>query len=144
MPRGDTGEQGNKRGRKDISVLNWNREGLRTGLKNMPENIFDKYDVCTLAETFVYDESTVNIRGFYNIHSLARQGEGGRPVEGLECLMKPHMTPFRVVAKDEDILIVQTDYCFVITVYFSPECTTVDIIDNLAKAFHMVPPKEKK
>jgi hypothetical protein len=67
-----------KYGELDImKILNWNVEGLKTVVNNIREDILNQFDACTLAETFTLDIANMSIRGFYNIHILARQGERG-------------------------------------------------------------------
>lgn len=85
----------------------------------------------------------MNIRGFYNIHTLARQGERGRPAGGVSCLIKPGLAQFRIMLQDEDRLVIKTNCCYIITAYYKPECTAVDIIDSLSQAINVVPAQEK-
>ena len=100
-----------------MKLLNWNVEGLKTIVNNIPQDIFNQFDACTLTEAFTLDISKVNIRVFYNIHTLARQGERGRPAGGVSCLIKPGLAPIRIILKDEDRLVIKTNCCFTITAY---------------------------
>lgn len=105
------------RTRHHMKLLNWNVEGLKTIVNNIPEDIFNQFDACTLTETFTLDISKVNIRVFYNIHTLARQGERGSPAGRVSCLKKPGLAPFKIILKDENRLVIKTNCCFIITAY---------------------------
>jgi hypothetical protein len=102
MPHGNTEAQSMTRTGHHMKILDWNVEGLKTVVNNIQEDIFNQFAACTLTEMFTLDISKVNVLGFYNIHTLARQGERGRPVGGVSCLIKPGLAPFRIMLNDED------------------------------------------
>ena len=92
-----------------VKLLNWNVEGLEAVLESVSRDIFSQFDICTLTETFLTNTSKTAVNSLYNIHASARQGERGRPIGGLACLLKYNMAPFRMVMKDENRLVIQTE-----------------------------------
>jgi exonuclease III len=105
-----------------IKVLNWNIEGLRGALNLTDDNILSRYDICTLTETFMREETAISIPKFYNFHVYAKQTrERGRPTGGITCLIKPHLAPFEILQKEEDLIIIQTRIGAIIAAYFKPD-----------------------
>lgn len=109
----------------------------------MPQDIFSEYDICVLTETFVTTQSTINVRGFYNIHAFAKQDVRGRPSGGVTCLIKPGLTPFEVLLRDDDQLVVKTKIGIFICAYYRPDCSPIDVVDGLQQAITVVPNKER-
>ena len=127
----------------NLKILNWNVEGLRNVMNLTPWEMFSQFDVCALTETFVTEATQLQIQDFYCIQAFARKEERGRPKGGLACLLKPHMTPYEVKAQDDNKLIVQTRECLIIVVYYQPEFTAKEIIDNLSQALEMAAEGER-
>jgi exonuclease III len=127
-----------------IKVLNWNIEGLRGALNLTEDNILSRYGICTLTETFMREETAISIQNFYNFHVYAKQTrERGRPSGGITCLIKPHLAPFEVPLKEENLITVQTRIDAIIAAYFNPDRTAVDIVDSLSNAIS-APKREQK
>jgi hypothetical protein len=110
----------------------------------MNENILSRYDICTLRETFMREETAISIPNFYNFHVYAKQTrERGRPAGGITCLIKPHLAPFEVILREGDLITVQTRIGAIITPYFNPDRPVVDIVDSLSKAINALQRKQK-
>lgn len=119
--------------------MNWNVEGLRGVLNTMPENIFSDYDVCILTETFVTETTTINIEGHYHVHIFATLELRGRPAGGVTCLLKATMSLFKVIINSDNLIMVKAALGTIIGAYFRPECSAVDIIENLGQALNNAP-----
>jgi len=127
-----------------IKVLNWNIEGIRGALNLTDENILSRYDICTLTKTFMRKETAISNPKFYNFHVYAKQTrERGRPSGGITCLIKPHLAPFEVLLKEEDLITVQTRNGAIIAAFFNPDRFAVDIVDSLSKAISALQRKQK-
>ena len=108
-------------------------------MKIMPENILD-CDIIVLTETFLTEE--ISLPGYYALHTLATQGDRGRPKGGITCLIKPELVPCSIVYKSDNALTVKTKYIFITCVYFQPYCTEQFIIETINDAMEMIPNDE--
>lgn len=117
---------------REIRCLLWNVEGLNGVVSVVPNNWFSPYDVVILTETFL--TSYLHIQGKYAIHNFASQGDRGRPKGGISCLLSPRLCPFVVVHRTDNLLMVQTTVCWIISVYFQPEWKSYEIIQEINTA----------
>ena len=101
-----------------------------------PADLFQPYDAIILTETFLTSEW--RHRNFYSIHSLAKQGLRERPKGGITILPKAKLSPFKVIQRSDNIMIVETKLGTIIGTYFQPEYKEEDIIDELASALQMI------
>jgi hypothetical protein len=73
------------------------------------------------------EKTAISIPDFYNFHVYAKQTrERGRPSGEITCLIKPHLAPFEVLLKEEDLITVQTRIGAIIAAYFNPDRSAVD------------------
>ena len=131
----------NTRGNNGIlRVLTWNAEGLRSAMDLVPENLFNKYDVVILTETFLRTEW--NTEHFNAIHSFATQGPKGRPKGGITCFIKARLSPFKILSKSNNILVIQTKLCNIIAAYFQTDYDEEDLIDKVTAALNLIPRRD--
>lgn len=117
---------------KTTSLLLWNIEGLKSAFSTMPDNNILRNDILILTETFLTDST--HIEGFYSTHSLATQGQRGRPSGGITCMIKPWLAPLRVVHKTENTIVLRIKNATIIGCYFQPDFNAQGIIDVLSEA----------
>ncbi|PSN52531.1 hypothetical protein C0J52_14317, partial [Blattella germanica] len=122
-----------------ISVMVWNIEGLRSMKNSMPYSIFTD-DIIILTETFLTEEE--NISSYYNYHALARQGDKGRPSGGIACLIKPWLAPAKVLQRTPNLITIKCKHLSIISGYFQPEWSAIDIIESLSEALATIEPHE--
>ena len=131
---GDTRDKAydsNKQAESDtLKTLTWNTEGLITAFDMLPNEDLKKFDLIVLTETFLTKEWFA--ADFYNIHAFAMQGQRGRPIGGITCLLKPRLSPFKLEYKTSEMLVISTKLCTIIAVYFQPEYKEEDIIDIIS------------
>ena len=97
---------------KEAKVLNWNVEGLKGVMSALSTDIFNNFDASILTETFITEDARIEVKGLYNIHALARKEERGRPSGGVTCLISPKLTPFEILMRDDDQVVVRTKMGF--------------------------------
>ncbi|KAJ4444760.1 hypothetical protein ANN_06557 [Periplaneta americana] len=115
---------------RGVVTATWNTEGLINALDMIPEDNLAMFDVIVLTETFLRKEW--NAKGFYTINALATQGQRGRPVSGITCLIKPELAPFKIERKSPEMLIIRTRLCTIIGVYLHPNYKEEEIIDIIS------------
>lgn len=76
-----------------------------------------------------------------NINSFAKRNGLGRP-RWILCTLKSHLTPFRVVQNDENVITVNTKIYTVISAYFNPFFNDIEIFDKLANTLNRIPAKD--
>ena len=54
---------------KEAKVLNWNVEGLKGVMSALSTDIFNNFDASILTETFITEDTRIEVKGLYNIHS---------------------------------------------------------------------------
>ena len=135
--------EAHKEDQKQTKVLNWNVEGLKGVMSSLSRDIFSDFDACILTETFNTVESRSEVKGFYNIHALARKEARGRPSGGVTCLISPKITPFEVLLNEEDQLVVKTRIGILVCVYYRPECSALDVVDSVQRAIDVIPTNER-
>lgn len=99
--------------------------------RNSPLNI-PTHDILILTETFATKE--IDLQGYYGTHSLATQGEAGRPSGGVSCYFKPTLAPIRILQKTTNTITVQTKLFTVIASYYQPGFQIENIIEELNEA----------
>jgi hypothetical protein len=62
---------------RDLSILLWNVEGLKSVLNLSPDNLLTSQDTLILTETFITEH--IDLPGYYAAHSYAVQKQEGRP-----------------------------------------------------------------
>ena len=131
----------NTSGNNDIlRVLTWNAEVLRSAMDLVPENLINKYNAVILTETFLRIEWSME--HFYTIHSFATQGPRGHPKGGITCLIKTRLSPFQILSKSSNILVIQTKLCNIIAAYFQMDYDEVDLIDEVTAALNLIPRRD--
>lgn len=102
--------------KKTLRTMNWNVEGLKTVTNLIPDDFLTPYDAVIFTETLLTTEWS--IKDFYVVHSFATKGEMGRPKGGITCLIKPALSPFKIVYKTENIMALKTTLCTLIAAIF--------------------------
>jgi len=82
-------------------------------------------------ETFTTEP--IDITGYYGMHAYGKKTEG-RPMGGVSCYMKPTLGSFKIIHKDENILVIQTELIAVIAVYIRPQATSEEVIETIGTA----------
>ena len=116
-----------------FEIVTWNVEGLESIMRHMPEPIFTS-DVVVLTETFLTEEKPM--RGYYSYHTLAIQGEAGRPSGGITCLLKSWLSPCSIVHRTYNTVVIKTKIFYIIGTYFQPECTEQFIIEEISEVLN--------
>ena len=116
-----------------ISTVLWNVEGVLYVLENGGSELFQKFDVCLLTETFALKE--IDINGFYLFNGLAQKRELGRPFGGVSIAVKPHLNP-KLLFKNMNTVAVETETCIFACCYLSPVLEVEDVIDTIASALN--------
>ena len=83
------------------------------------------------------------IPGFYNIHVYVKKEAIGRPIGGIACLLRPQITLSKLIHSQENLIVVKTKYCTLISVYFNPDHSALDIIVSFALSLSKVGRNEK-
>mgnify|MGYP003623316537 CR=1 FL=1 len=125
--------------KNQISVMVWNIEGLRSMKNSMPCSIFTE-DIIILTETILTEEEKIS--SYYNYHALARQGDKGRPSGGIACLIKPWLAPAKVLQRTPNLITIKCKHLSIISGYFQPEWSAIDIIESLSEALATIEPHE--
>lgn len=114
-----------------LKILLWNIEGLKSAMNMAQKDFLQGYDIAILTETFL----TENWQHpeFYCINLLAKQGERGRPMGGITALIKPELTPITTTIKQEHTLLTETKHITIISAYFQPNKTAIDIMDEIGQ-----------
>ena len=115
----------------NIKIMLWNIEGLRSAMRTAPRDFLQGLDIAILTETFLTD--TWQHPEYYCTHLPAIQGERGRPAGGITVLLKPTLAPITSTIKQEHTLLIDTKLITIISAYFQPHITAIDIIDEIGQ-----------
>lgn len=124
----------NKRARKteeNIKIMLWNIEGLKNAMSTVPTDFLQGYDIAILTESFLIDNW--QHPDYHCTHLKAKQGERGRPAGGIAVLIKPELTPIISTNHLEHTLMIETKHITIISAYFQPNKSAIDIIDEIGQ-----------
>ncbi|KAJ4425920.1 hypothetical protein ANN_27546 [Periplaneta americana] len=120
--------------------MNWNVEGLITAFQYLNPNIWADKDVIVLTETFLTKDWCS--QHHYTIHSLATQGQTGRPKGGITILLKSWLCPFHILHETECILAIKTIATVIVAAYFQPELEEQHLLNELSQAINKINKEE--